>query len=233
MSKDSYDALLPEIETIADAATKIPNMPVNVFLQEASDLEVWSQDDQEELLKVGVTQAVFDAMTPHIGALRHAESTWKRERFSKEEAQQEWDVSQPEALALKNELEHTFRFSFRKREDLLKKIQGIEDGIGHADMIQDLNDLSVLGKANTPLLEVIGLDLTKLDQAATTASEMSVLLATMNGERTENNYAKRIRDKAYTLLKENVDEVREAGKFVFWKNEKRIKGYKSMHWKNN
>ena len=75
-------------------------------------------------------------------------------------------------------------------------------------MIQDLSDLSVLGKANQPLL------------------------AAMNGERAENNSAKTIRDKAYTLLKKAVDEIREAGKYVFWKNPDRLKGYYSARWTN-
>ena len=34
-----------------------------------------------------------------------------------------------------------------------------------------------------------------------------------------------MRDKAYTHLKQAVDQVRECGQYVFWRNEARLKGY--------
>lgn len=108
-------------------------------------------------------------------------------------------------------------------------MQAIEAGSGNADLVQDLSDLSVLGDANQPLLQAIQLDLTQLSTAAGLSLEMSTLLATMNGERAETNESKQLRDKAYTYLKEAMDEIREAGKFVFWKDEKRLKGYKSAY----
>ena len=232
MSKQNYDALLAEIEAISEAETKIPNMPIDKFSQEAANLEVWSKDDVAALTTVGVAQATFDSIIPKIDALRYAQSTWMKDRYSKEEARQEWDTESPVALELKNELEHAFRFAFRQRPDLLNKVKAIEEGSGNEDLIQDLSDLSVLGKANQPLLEAIALDVTKLDTAATMSSDMSALLAAMNGERAENNSAKTIRDKAYTLLKKSVDEIREAGKYVFWKNPDRLKGYYSARWTN-
>ncbi len=46
MSKAQFDALLPEIEAISDAETLTPNMPVDKFVQEAADMEVWSKTDR-------------------------------------------------------------------------------------------------------------------------------------------------------------------------------------------
>jgi len=114
---------------------------------------------------------------------------------------------------------------------LLSKVHAIEEGYGNADLVQDLSDLAVLGNANFPLLEAIGFQASKLDTSAKLSSEMSVLLATMNGERVDTNKSKRLRDKAYTHLKEVVDEIREAGKFVFWKDEVRVKGYRSAYFR--
>lgn len=39
-----------------------------------------------------------------------------------------------------------------------------------------------------------------------------------------------IRENAYTYLKQAIDEIRECGKFVFWRNPERMKGYVSEHW---
>ena len=54
MSKENYDALLEEIEAIPDAETKVPNMPVGKYVQEAADLEVWCKEDQPRLVEAGV-----------------------------------------------------------------------------------------------------------------------------------------------------------------------------------
>ena len=116
---------------------------------------------------------------------------------------------------LRNELEHSFRYAFRSRPDLLSRVAAIEDGTGHADMLQDLSDLSVLGKANLPLLQAISFDETKLDTAASLSDSLSEVLAIMNGERKDDDKSKFVRDQAYTLLTRMVKEIREAGKFVF------------------
>ena len=229
MSQEHFETLKLEIEAITPAETKIPNMPVEVFIQEASDLLEWSKNDQAQLVAVGVSQGVFDGMEARIGALRYTQSVWNKDQYTKEEAQQEWDRISPEAYGLKDELEHDFRFGFRKRPDLLGKVQAIEEGTGHADMVQDLSDLAALGKANLPLLKAINFDESKLEKAIRQVSDLSLLLAKANGERLDDNSSKITRDKAYTYLKASVDEIREAGKYVFWKDEARKKGYISRY----
>jgi len=114
---------------------------------------------------------------------------------------------------------------------LLSRVSAVADGSGHADMIQDLNDLAVLGKANSEALTAIGFDLAQLDAAATAADEMADLLATANGDKAEQNESKTIRDKAYTYMKALVDDIREAGKYVFRNNKNRLKGYSSDYWR--
>ena len=98
-------------------------------------------------------------------------------------------------------------------------------------MVQDLNDLSVLGKANPDLLTEVNFDLTLLDTAADLSDRMGDLLGATNGERKKDSEAMIIRDQAYTYLKQAVDEIRECGKFVFWRNPDRLKGYISDYWK--
>lgn len=229
MSKENFETLEASIVAIQPADTKIPNMPVDVYVQEASDLHEWSRKDQAQLVDVGVPQAYFDEMESRIGALRYAQSVWNKDRYTKEEAQQEWEELSPKAFDLKNELEHAFRFAFRNRPDLLRKVQSIEEGTSNSDMVQDLSDLATLGKANLPLLTAINFDEAKLDQAANEASDLSVLLAKANGERKEESSPKITRDKAYTYLKQVVDEIYKAGKYVFWKDEAKLNGYSSRY----
>ncbi|MGD2089250.1 MAG: hypothetical protein PVH61_23935 [Candidatus Aminicenantes bacterium] len=124
-----------------------------------------------------------------------------------------------------------FLHAFRKHPGLVKKVKAISPIGSHAKMIKDLNDLSLLGKDNTRLLEVINFDLSLLDKAAQTSGEMAVLLDEKDRERErdEPSEAKKIRDQAYTHLKEAVDEVLEVGKYVFRQNKKRLRKYASAY----
>ncbi|MGD2092353.1 MAG: hypothetical protein PVH61_39665 [Candidatus Aminicenantes bacterium] len=101
-------------------------------------------------------------------------------------------------------------------------------------MIEDLNDLSLLGKDNTRLLEAIKFDLSFLDKAAQTSEEMAVLLdeKDRDSDMEKRSEAKKIRHQAYTHLKEAVDEILEAGKYVFRQNKKRLRKYASAYRRN-
>ncbi len=222
---DDYNAKLDELKAIPDSQAQPPAMPVDAFLQEAENLNKWALDDQKELKTVGVTVEKINDLPVRAGALREVQSLWNKDYRSQEEAQRQWAVSAPLAYELRNELLHGFRFAYRMDETLLGRVAAIAEGNSHADMIQDLNDLAVLGRANLAPLKAIAFDTKKLDTAATQADEMADLLARANGDRAEQSEYKLLRDKAYTHLKELVDTVREAGKYVFWKNPQRLKGY--------
>ncbi len=107
----------------------------------------------------------------------------------------------------------------------------ISEGDTNADMIQDLNDIAVLGKANEEKLSAIAFDLTRLDEAAQMSTDLAELLAIANGDKAVSSETKVIRDKAYTHLKELVDEIRAAGKYLFWRDKDRYKGYVSVYWR--
>ncbi len=61
------------------------------------------------------------------------------------------------------------------------------------------------------------------------ADELGVLLAIVNGSREEHSEIKTVRDKAYTLCKGMVDEIRACGQYSFWRNPDRVKGYASAY----
>lgn len=228
---DDYNASIDAIKAIADAEVKYPGIPIEVYIQEAENLHHWCQDDKAALEAAGLNWEVADALPVRAGATREAQSIWNKERYTRQQAQQEWMEKSPEAYNLRDQLQHDFRFAFRKHSDLLGRVSEISDGSGDADMIQDLNDLSVLGKTNPEPLTLINFDGSRLDRAATLADEMAVILAAANGDKQRDSEAKTIRDRAYTYLKEVMDEVRQTGKYVFWQNHDRYIGYTSRYWK--
>jgi hypothetical protein len=191
----------------------------------------WGLVDAPKLKTAGITKKMLDDLPVRAGACREAQSIWNKDYRSQKEAQRQWRVHSPSAYELRDELLHFMRYAYRNDPALLSRVNAIYKGDGHANMIQDLNDLAVLGKENPDPLTAVGFKITKLDTAATTADKMASLLAEASGDKAEQNESKVIRDKAFTHLKELVDEVREAGKFVFWKDKTRYKGYTSTYWK--
>ncbi len=182
-------------------------------------------------MAAGLDWTLVESLPERAGALRESESLWFKIRFSREEAEKEWLTKSPAAYELRDTLLHDFRFAFRNIPEIANRVAAIAEGSGHADMIQDLNDLSVLGKANPEPLAAIGFDATLLDTAAATADEMATLLSEATVVRADRNIERIIRDRAYTYLKQALDEIRACGQYVFWRNEERYKGYISSYHK--
>lgn len=222
---EDYNAKLETIKAIPDEEVKSPNLPVDVALQENENLYQWCLEDAVKLATAGITLEMLDDFPVRIGACREAESIWNKDFRSQKEAQKEWSVQSPLAYELRDRILHTMRFAYRKDEALLKRVAAIADGNGHPDMIQDLNDLSVLGKENPEPLTEVSFDLAELDTSGNSSDSMASLLAEANGDKAEQNESKVIRDKAFMHMKELSDEIRAAGKFVFWKDKTRYKGY--------
>ena len=230
-STTDYNELLAIISAINSADVLTLNIPVNVFVQEAENLYHWCLDDQPVLTRAGLDWDLVLSLPARAGACREAQSLWVKERNTRQEAEQAWKDQAPAAFDLRNQLLHNFRFAFRKFDGLLTRVDEIAQGDTNSDMVQDLNDLSVVGKANTEPLAVINFDLPMLDTAADVSDRMGDLLGATNGERKEDSEAMLIRDKAFTYLKQAVDEIRECGKFAFWRTPERLKGYNSDYWK--
>jgi hypothetical protein len=230
-SIDDYNAKLNVISAIPESETKAPNMPVKAFLEEAEFLYERANEDKEALVGAGLDWALVEDLQVRAGALRQAETNWFKDRFNQEEAEKAWDEASDEGYIFRNELLHTFFHAYRLDEALIRRVRSIAAGYGHADMIQDLNNLAGLGKANLEPLQKIRIDPAQLDKAANMSDALADQLASAQVERESSDRTIMIRDQAYTHLKEAVDEIRASGQYVFWRNEKRFQGYISQYHK--
>lgn len=227
--QECYIQKLPIFSAIpAYQIKKSHNMPIESYLQEAENLYNWCLEDQAVLTAVKLSWDLVLDLPVRSGALREAESRWQKEYLDEEAAEKAWKERSPLAYALRNDLLDHFRFAFRHDEKLAKKVRKIAAGRSNADMIQDLNDLSVLGKGHPEYLEAINFDMTLLDKAALMSGEMAALLAVVVGDRAAAGAARKLRDQAYTYLKEAVDEIYGYGQYVFRDNEERRKRYCSQ-----
>ncbi|MCY1720052.1 hypothetical protein OU798_06845 [Prolixibacteraceae bacterium Z1-6] len=227
--RQDYDACYDAFMAIPAEEVKTPDMPVNVAIQESENLYLWSLNDKAGLTGAGLPETTIDSLTVRNGACRTAEAMWKREQHTPQDAQKEWEERAPAAYELRDQLLHTFRYAFRNDERLLKKVSDIANGTGDADMIQDLSNAVALGEANPEPLALINFDATLLPLAATTADELAIVLAQANGEKEIDHQVKIIRDRAYNYMQQAANEIKNCGRYVFWKNEARLKGYRNIY----
>jgi hypothetical protein len=227
---EDYNMKIEVIKAISDDQIKNPNsIPVGIYIQEAEDLYKWCPDDKDELMAKGLDWTVVEDLPIRCGALREAESNWGREWRTREEAEKLWILESPKGYDLRNVVAHHFYYAFQDDPSLIGRVNAFLEGSTHADMIQCLNDLSVLGRANHELLTNIGFDLTLLDLAAQKSDELAPIYAAASRDRQDFSEFKKIRDQAFTHVKEAVDLIRKCGQYVFWRNASRVKGYRSNY----
>ena len=232
LSTIDNDELLLQIRTFKSGNTGSPTVPVNVVVQEADDLYLWCQDDQEQLVQAGIDWDQVLLIPVCAKICREFQSQWLKNYKSADKDKLEWETKSPEALKLRSELLHDFEFAFRKNEQLLAQIKEIAQKQSRASLVQSLNDLAQLGWKHIALLDVIHFDPLKLETAARLAPEMADLIARINRNKKLSDDSKTMRDQSYAFLKQLVDEVRVCGKYKFRENPERLAGYLSDYWKS-
>jgi len=226
-NKTEYDAVLNEATALEADKIKKPYMPIGINVQEAEDLVRWTIKDRTLLMEAGIPESHFEKINTLAGALRYAQSVWMEDLKSRQDAEEQWANEYPDALDFSNQLNHTFRYAYRHDDGILENISAIAEGYGAADTIQDLSDQAVLGRKNPEPLTAINFDMDLLDKADNLSAHLGDLRAMANGEKYESNESLTIRNQIYTLLKRYVDDVRACGKYLFWRDKDRLRGYNS------
>jgi hypothetical protein len=224
---EALEAKLSVIQRIPKESIKYPSMPMDTYIQEAQYLYKWCLPDLEALAGAGLDWSLVEDLPLRVLAASEAQSEWHNVMFGREEAQKRWAELSPGGYALRDELLHFMRYAYRNLPDLQTRVDSVADGSSDADMIQDLNDLAVIGRENLEPLTEVGFDPTKLDEAAALNASLGELRADASVDKAADREKKLLRDQAYTHLKEAVNAIRECGQFVFWKNQDRAKGYAS------
>lgn len=213
--KEDFISQEPAMNALEASAVKTPNMPVGVAAQEAEEQHNIALVYQAELLSVGVAESTISLLLTRANALRESEAQWRTTYNSEQEDVKNWELQSPVGYALKKELSAAFHFAYRNDSRILARVREIGKGSGNDDMIQDLLEFSILGKANTEALEAINFELAKLDIAALLSETLSALLAKSVGDKKMQHLLKDVRDRSFTIMKETLDYIRAAGKYAF------------------
>jgi hypothetical protein len=227
--KSDYQEKIGAIMAIPKDQVLSPSIPMDTYHQEAEYFVHTAEEDKDQLIPAGFPLELIEDTHKRIGASRIAHSRWRNEVKEWEKAEMEWKEKSSEAFAFRDKLVRDFDFAYRKRQDLQRIISEIRDGYGNDDMIEDVHRLGLLGKQHPEPLIAIGFDLSLLDKAIKLAGEMGELLANANGDRLSDHELKVIRNRAYTHLKEAVDEIKAYGKYVFWDDDHKLRQYSSAY----
>jgi hypothetical protein len=232
ITEEQIIACKAEVAATPDENIVELNMPSYIYAGESETFESWANQDSDKLAIGGISVERIAEIGIRAFVLREYQAAWLVVRRTGKDAEKEWKVFATGAYDLCDEMKHAFKYAFRNEPELLGRVNEIAAGTGDADMIQDLKTYSLLGLKHQDLLTPIGFDITKLSTAGSMSDQGANLLAEANGSKLKGNEKKVDRDKAYTHLKEVVDEVRACGKYLFWKDKKRLVGYQSDHWKS-
>lgn len=226
MSKNDFTKNAPMISAISTEEIKRPMMPVAEYIQESEDLFHWCQPDKAQLAAAGLDWSLVDDLSSRAGAVRYAQSIWNAMCLTQKDAQKQFEELSPEAYEIRDEMVHHMLFAFRQHPDLLESTRQIIEGKGDADLVQDLSDIYELCTPNLSLLTAIGIKPELVERTGELSQKMAKVLAATRNEPQVSEH-RVMRDRAYTYLKQAVDDIREAGRYVFWKNPERCYGYTS------
>ncbi|RUT78280.1 hypothetical protein DLK05_09420 [Ancylomarina longa] len=204
-------------------------MPFEIYIYEAERLHTRASTDIAQLRHVGMPTDLLDKLSTRIKALRRANLNWVELTNDKKLARETWKAEAPGLLNLRKSLIENMQFAYRNNADLLNILVKIKNHHTMAEFCLDLARLAALGKKNPEPLETIHFNLDLCDEAIQKSERMTELRINIDGKMYIPNNILMIRNKAFTLLKECVDEIRSYGKFVFRDNPELAKAYRSQH----
>lgn len=225
----NYQDSLEEIKAVVRGAVKHCNLPYEIFIHEAKKVCNIAKEDIAVLAPLGLQQEKIERCKVLTGALLTAQLNWENQNTERKEAMAKWKADAPIMNEQISDLYATMRFAYRNDPRLLAILDTISEGDSNADAVMDLARLGSLGKENPEPLQAIGDNMELCNIAIAESERMSNLLAEVNGNMYVDDEKKVIRDKAYTLVKVLVDEIREYGKFAFRKDEDHVRLYASKY----
>lgn len=223
-----------EVLKISENDITPPTIPVDITIGEAGELHQSAMEDIVPLSAKGLSEDKIQELTPRAKFLQGKQSAWMAVYQSALTSTEQWEAKIDEGRLLQRELKNDFQFAYRNHPDILKKLKNIVDGNGNMDLVQDLSDYPAFANQHPEPLTAILFDTTKTERAKQISLDLVDLMNQVDGvKNSKNRPEKLMRDRAYTHLKQLVDEIRAYGKYAFWNDEEKQKRYSSEYLRNS
>lgn len=203
-----------------DPAYEAPiDHPVATTLQEARELEAALSKLGKELYKKSrLSKDVAASLPARRALLDAAESAWTAVRTLP--LSSDLRAQRKDAEALKRDAIAALRYFLAGDEDVERRVDAIVLGTGVADLVSDLNQLGELLEQHRA--QLARADLPK--NAPKRARELAEALGSGLAERAvdpEGGAVMALRNRAFWWLREAMDEIRDAGRYVY-RDERKV-----------
>lgn len=216
-ANDPLNELNETLLSLPAAEVRVPNLPMAVFNQQGNDLVAFLKETAAAVTRlktVGMPSSVLDALPTAIAGSQAAESAWQGV-FSPRRPE---DVIALEERAdrLRSDVMAAARWNLREDRIAQGTLDAIADGMGSADLAEDLGALATLVENNEA---AFAKDKTFDAKARTRecreqAKELRDAVSGVRADLTRAE-AKDMRDRAYTYADGLVDQIREAARYAF------------------
>ncbi|PKN59388.1 MAG: hypothetical protein CVU56_00660 [Deltaproteobacteria bacterium HGW-Deltaproteobacteria-14] len=205
-----------ELEAIPAAEVRRPDIPAHIYFQEALDALVWLEPAEvsAKLTAVGLPAERLGEARQRLEAAREAQARWAAVRSPRKPEEQR--ALEDEGLALRASVVAAIRWNLRDARLVMGALDRIVEGVGVADLVQDLVDLGELvqqqlaGFASDQTFDAEG--------AVTQLRQLSdAIRAGLAEYRTDEAMASALalRDRAWTALDDAMTDIRDAGRYAF------------------
>jgi|GEM_PF-4227486 len=216
-----------EISNIPNDTLKVPLVPVSLFIKDTLTLKLWASDDIDELKKINYSPLQLKRLEELAYACEFINTEWCTVCNITNYNTTNWSRLSKEALIVINSLIHTLRFAFRDNPELITVIEYISDRNIKNNIIENLNKLYYTGMNNNIIVEKT-IDNRLINEANNLSKLLMAELEKINGDIYSENNIRIMRDKTYLMLSNEVDELKHYGRYIFWHNNDRLKGYMNI-----
>lgn len=215
-------AYTPELQKIFDEIKALPpatarpiDIPIRPFFQIASQIIESGKREIVELKKYNYNESKFARMELLIAVLRELSGSFNDVQFDQPEFLGVFLKLREEAELLRFEMLSALELLGRDDLLLLTKIGKIHEGSSHSDLIQDLTDAKIICESQIEKLKNINFDPSILDRVPELSSQLSSLLAKATMDKSLSSELRLERDKAYTLLRDLLQELVSTARYAF------------------
>lgn len=226
-AQECYEERLPILMAIPEDFVTALTMPPEEASAEVARMTVVVKRDSVRLLAKGVEPDFINTFEVRAGTLIYAVAMLDVIISNAEGAQMQWGKKKPVAVKVREELIVGFAWALRSEKKAIEALGRIKEGKGNKDLIGDLLELNILGSRYLELLKKYGVTLELLEQAKVLNTELNRILAHCKVDPDAYNEQVDICNRAWTDIKEALDDIYQAGKFAFL-NDPEIAGQYSI-----
>lgn len=228
-ASDAYERLMPSILELPKSSIQNPNLPPEEKVMEGKKLKSLIERDREPLLDSGLDPEYLDSFTDRLGAYEIAEAKYIVLRNHAVGLGQQIKDLQEKLVEVRKVLLHYLTFVLKDDAVEMATIEDIKDGRTLNNKVFDIQPLIELAKNHVEELEKVKFDRAVLDDAERLYEETSRIKGLIKSLPKQEIDVKDIRNRAYTYLNEAFVKIKEHAQFVFWKDEEKLKVYKSEY----